>query len=354
MPLRRVIHRNTRNLGIPEVQNNIESSGKPDIVLKEDFGRDKDLKTLLKTVQPEPFTGEDLDNANHKSLKWVFTQLELNMRQRQWVEFLQGFNYKIKFRPSKENQAADALSRRVATLAISLLSSSLPEEVQQENQILTEAHDYPLAAHPGYHKMFSNLKRDFFWPRMKKDTLDYVRRCLICQKTKAEQVKIRGKLQPLDIPQMKWECISMDFVTGLPKTIGNYDSIFVIVDKLTKVAHLIPVKQTAIVADIAQVFVKEIVKLHGIPAKIISDRDAKFTSKFWQAMFQSLGTQLNLSTAYHPETDGHTERVNQVIEDMLRAYCNQQPQKWIKFLHLVEDASWENWDDLVVQFPHLG
>ncbi|MCO5601915.1 hypothetical protein L7F22_056041 [Adiantum nelumboides] len=322
--------------------------------------------------------------TDHKSLKWIFTQPELNMRQRRWVEFLQEFNFEIKFRPGKENQAADALSRRVATLAISLLSSSLPEEVQQKiqlddyfgpliqeiqaqskreyladfiltdgllyykqrmcipfemrSQILIEAHDNPLAAHPGYHKMFSNLKRDFFWPRMKKDTLDYVRRCLICQKTKAERVKIPGKLQPLDIPQMKWECISMDFVTGLPKTTGNYDSIFVIVDKLTKVAHLIPVKQTATAADIAQVFVKEIVRLHGIPARIISDRDAKFTSKFWQAMFQSLGTQLNLSTAYHPETDGQTERVNQVIEDMLRAYCNQQPQKWIKFLHLVEFA----------------
>ncbi|MCO5609185.1 hypothetical protein L7F22_063408 [Adiantum nelumboides] len=153
---------------------------------------------------------------------------------------------------------------------------------------------------------------------MKKDTLDYVRRCFICQKTKAERVKIPGKLQPLDIPQMKWECISMDFVIGLPKTTGNYDSIFVIVDKLTKVAHLIPVKQTATATvDIAQVFVKEIVRLHGIPARIISDRDAKFTSKFWQAMFQSLGTQLNLSIAYHPETNGQTKRVNQVIEDML-------------------------------------
>ncbi|MCO5595420.1 hypothetical protein L7F22_049462 [Adiantum nelumboides] len=239
--------------------------------------------------------------TDHKSLKWIFTQPELNMRQRRWVEFLQEFNFEIKFRPGKENQAADALSRRVATLAISLLSSS-------------------------------------YLRRMKKDTLDYVRKCLICQKTKAERVKIPRKLQLLDIPQMKWECISMDFVTGLPKTTGNYDSIFVIVDKLTKVAHLIPVKQTATAADIAQVFVKEIVRLHGVPDRIISDRDAKFTSKFWQAMFQSLRTQLNLNTAYHPETDGQTKRVNQVIEDILRAYCNQQPQKWIKFLHLVKFA----------------
>ncbi|MCO5566566.1 hypothetical protein L7F22_020243 [Adiantum nelumboides] len=120
---------------------------------------------------------------------------------------------------------------------------------------------------------------------------------------------------------MKWECISMDFFTGLPKTTGNYDSIFVIVDKLTKVAHLITVKQTATAADIAQVFVKEIVRLHGIPARIISDRDVKFTSKFWQAMFQSLGTQLNLSTAYHPETDGQTERVNQKKKDGTFRLC---------------------------------
>ena len=124
---------------------------------------------------------------------------------------------------------------------------------------------------------------------------------------------------------MKWECISIDFITALPKVTGNFDSIFVVTDKLTKVIHLIPTKTTASASDIAQIFVKEIVRLHGIPARIISDRDAKFTSKFWTAMFQSIGTRLNLSLAYHPEIDGQTERVNQVIEDMLRSYCNQQP-----------------------------
>ena len=132
--------------------------------------------------------------------------------------------------------------------------------------------------------------------------------------------------------------ISMNFITGLPKTTGNFDSIFVVVDKLTKVAHLVPVKTIVTVADIAHIYVKEIVILHEIPAIIVSDRDAKFTSRFWQAMFQSLGTQLNLSSAYHPETDGQTERVNQVVEDMLRSYCNQQPNLWIKYLPLVEFA----------------
>ena len=151
-------------------------------------------------------------------------------------------------------------------------------------------------------------------------------------------MKLPRKLHPLAIPKMKWECISMDFVTGLPKVLGGFDSIFVVVDKLTKVAHFIPIRISATAADVAQLFVREIVRLHGVPARIISDRDAKFTSKFWRAMFQSLGTLLNLSSAYHPETDGQTERVNQVLEDMLRSYCSQQPQLWIKYLPLVEFA----------------
>lgn len=111
------------------------------------------------------------------------------------------------------------------------------------------------------------------------------------------------------------------------------------VDKLTKVAHLIPSHTIVSATDIAQLFVREIVRLHGVPvARIISDHDVKFTSKFWRAMFQSLGTLLNLSSAYHPETEGQTERVNQVIEDMLRSYCSQQPRLWLKFLPLVEFA----------------
>ena len=107
---------------------------------------------------------------------------------------------------------------------------------------MNEAHEAPLAPHLDYHKMFATLKQTFFWPRMKKDTLEFTRKCLICQKTKAERVKLPSKLHPHDVPQMKWECISMDFVAGIPKVTGGFDSIFVVVDKLTKVAHLIPVK----------------------------------------------------------------------------------------------------------------
>ena len=115
----------------------------------------------------------------------------------------------------------------------------------------------------------------------------------------------------------------MDFITALPKITGKFDSIFVVANRLTKVVHLIPTRTIASMLDVAQLFVKEIVRLHGIPTKAISDRDAKFTSKFWTAMFQSIGTHLNLSSAYHPKIDGQIERVTQVIEDMLRSYCNQ-------------------------------
>ena len=161
---------------------------------------------------------------------------------------------------------------------------------------------------------------------------------LFSRRSKLRESRFQGKLHPLDIPQMKWECISMDFITTLPKVGGNFDAIFVVVDKLTKVAHLVPTRMSVSPSDIAQIFIKEIVRLHGIPAWIINNRDAKFTSRFWTTMCQSLGTVLNLSLAYHPKTDGQTKRVNQVIKDMLSSYCSQQPCLWLNFLPLVEFA----------------
>ena len=129
-----------------------------------------------------------------------------------------------------------------------------------------------------------------------------------------------GLLQPHDVPMSKWEVICMDFVVGLPLTSHRHNSILVIVDKLTKSAHFISVRETYDVTDLARVFVSEVILLHGIPKKIISDRDPRFTSRFWTSLHSVLGTQLNLSTTYHPETYGQDERVNQVMEDMLRMY----------------------------------
>eukprot|EP00253_Pinus_taeda_P017455 PITA_17455 len=159
-----------------------------------------------------------------------------------------------------------------------------------------------------------------------------------CQQIKAEHQHPAGLLQPLPIPKWKWETISMEFITGLPKSKKNNDSIMVVVDKLSKSAHFIPVQSTYRAMQIAHVFMQNIFKLHGLPKTIISDRDIKFTSVFWKTLFEELRTQLNFSTAYHPQTDGQIERVNQVVEDMLRAYVMQQPTKWEDYLHLVEFA----------------
>ena len=169
--------------------------------------------------------------------------------------------------------------------------------------ILIEAHNVPTAAHPGYIKTYNTLRKSFYWHGLKRDVLAYVTRCLTCQQIKAEQVKYPGKLQPLDIPQMKWESISMDFVTGLPKSQG-YDSIYVVVNMLTKMVNLFPVRKEASAKDITYVFMKGVFMYHGLPRRIVSNRDTKFTSNFWRAIFKAIETKLSFSTAYHPQTDG--------------------------------------------------
>ena len=130
----------------------------------------------------------------------------------------------------------------------------------------------------------------------------------------------------------------MDFITGLPMNWRQHDSIIVVVDKLTKATHFILVKSTHKTSDIAKIFMKEILKLHGFPKAIVSNRDVKFTSNFWKGLFAYLGTKINFSTAYHPQMDGQTERVNQVLEDMLRMYMMDKPTKSKDYLHLLEFA----------------
>jgi hypothetical protein len=142
-------------------------------------------------------------------------------------------------------------------------------------------------------------------------------------------------LQPLPIPEWKWEIISLDFITGLPKNQKKNDSIMVVIDKLSKSAHFIPVKSTYKAINIAEIFMKEIFRLHGIPKMVISHRDVKFMSKFWKELFAGLDTNLNFSTSYHPQMDGKTERTNHILEDMLRMYVRMKPTKWEEYLHLV-------------------
>jgi hypothetical protein len=204
--------------------------------------------------------------------------------------------------------------------------------------ILKEMHNVAYVGHPGYQKTVVAVKSHYFWPSMKKEIVEYIARCMECQKVKAEHRHPTGLLQPLPIPEWKWDVVTMDFITGLPRTRKQHDSIMVVVDKLTKAAHFIPLKTTHGAADVADIFLKEVARLHGIPKTIVSDRDPKFTSNFWKGLFKGFRTNLNFSTAYHPESDGQTERVNRVIEDMLRMYVMDKPSRWEDYLHLVEFA----------------
>src|SRR5262249_1617813 len=167
---------------------------------------------------------------------------------------------------------------------------------------------------------------------------EYVSKCLVCQQVKAEHQRPVGLMQRLDIPVWKWDEITMDFVVGLPKTQRGHDAIWVVVDRLTKSAHFIPIKLSQPVEQLAKLYIDNIVRLHGIPVSIISDHDARFTSKVWKGLQEALGTQIKLSTAFQPQTDGQSERTIQTLEDMLRSCSLNWKDSWDKQLSLVEFA----------------
>ena len=150
---------------------------------------------------------------------------------------------------------------------------------------------------------------------MKIEIARYIAKCDTCQKVKAIHLRSAGELQPLPILAWKWEDISMDFIVGLPKTSKGFDPIWVILDRLTKSAHFLPVKSIYPTIQYAKIYLARIMSLHGVPKTIVSDRGTQFVSSFWKQLHASLGTKLLYSTAYHPQTDGQTERVNQVLED---------------------------------------
>ncbi|GJS77742.1 reverse transcriptase domain-containing protein [Tanacetum coccineum] len=337
--------------------------------------------------------------TDHKSLQHILNQKELNMRQRRWLELLSDYDCEIRYHPGKANVVADALSRKerdqplrvralVMTIGLDLPKQILkaqtearkPENIKNEDVggmlvenaknpeairteklepradgtlclngrswlpcygdlrtvIMHESHKSKYSIHPGSDKMYQDMKKLYWWPNMKADIATYVSKCLTCAKVKAEHQRPSGLLVQPEIPQWKWDNITMDFVTKLPKSPQGFDTIWVIVDRLTKSALFIPMRETDPLEKLARLYLKEVVARHGIPVSIICDRDPRFASRFWRTLQKALGTSLDMSTAYHPETDGQSERTIQTLEDMLRACVIDFGKGWVNHLPLVE------------------
>ncbi|KAH0636086.1 hypothetical protein KY289_036001 [Solanum tuberosum] len=338
--------------------------------------------------------------TDHKSLHYVFTQKELNLRQRRCLEFLKDYDMSVHYHPGKANVVADALSRlsigsvahveeerkelardvhRLARLGVRLMSisddgvtiqngaeSSLVEKVKEKqdsdaiflelkgavhNQrvevfshggdgvlhyqgrlcvpdvgelrqhILTEAHNSRYLIHPGATKMYRDLQEVYWWNGMKRDIADFVAKCPNCQQVKVEHQKPGGMTQEIDIPTWKWEVINMDIITDSAE-------------------------------DYAKIYINEIVRLHGVPLSIISDRGSQFTSHFWKSFQKGLGTQVNLSTAFHPQTDGQAEHTIQTLEDMLRACVIDFKGSWDDHLPLIEFAYNNSYHSSIQMAPY--
>jgi len=307
--------------------------------------------------------------VDNSSVRYFEGKPKISERQTRWLDRIAEFQPQISYLKGKHNAVADALSRHPLHLG-AISTVQVPDELLQEfrdalkgdprtdvlvklksyttkegllyhkdqlyvpdsrtlrTKLLQAYHDSPLGGHFAVEKTLEKLRRDFFWPEMERELKEYVRSCDQCQRTKPSNQQPAGLLHPLPIPSRNWESVSMDFLTGLPKTQRGKDAIFVVVDRLSKMCHLCPTTKDASAPDIARLFFSDIFRLHGMPTSIVSDRDAKFTSNFWKALFDLCGVDLRLSSAYHPQTDGQTERTNRTLEQVLRNYINHRQDDW--------------------------
>lgn len=345
---------------------------------------EKEMLAIVKAIRKwrpyllgKPF----IVRTDQKSLKFLLEQRISTPLQTRWLPKIMGYEYVIQYKKGRENQGADALSRK-AEFELSAISlpvadwwSVLQEEVQKEPfytgtveqasqqdaqkylkrdrvwffkgkillsptssllpAMMTEHDSTPTGGHFGYHKTLARIKSCFVWPNMQKSVKEFVKNCDICQRCKTECSLPAGLLQPLPIPEKVWSDVSMDFIEGLPKSKGK-SAIMVVVDRLTKYAHFIPLSHPFTAITIAQAFVDHVVRHHGIPTSIVSDRDKVFVSSFWQTLFRLQGTRISMSSSYHPQSDGQTEVVNRTLEQYLRCFAGEQPTKWVEWLAWAE------------------
>jgi len=205
-------------------------------------------------------------------------------------------------------------------------------------KVMESEHDTKVAGHMGQDKTIELIRRNFWWPKMNERIIDFVRSCPECQRNKAARHQPYGLTSPLELPYAPWQSIAMDFITELPLS-GGCDQLWVVIDRFTKMAHFLPLKiEKKTAADLAVIFAKEIWRHHGLPTDIVSDRDSRFTSETWREFLRSSGIRPRMSTAFHPQTDGQTERLNQTIEAYLRAFVNKEQDDWKRLLPMAEFA----------------
>ncbi|KAF1331522.1 Pol protein, partial [Globisporangium splendens] len=357
--------------------------------------------------------------TGHASLRTAINSPHLSQRMARWLAFFSEFNFRVEYKPGKENVLADALSRRpdyessvgdssdalclertpdLMHLSISRVQAKLKDNIQSlypkddecrlllahfdgsskeslpaklesklarfsyhdgllwhrlsnfdyprvyvphdqdlKLSILHEFHDAPASGHLGREKTFLQMSNVFWWPHQYKWVANYVRSCEQCQRVKPAG-KNKAPLHPLPIPQDCWKSVSMDFVFGFPEDKARNTGVVVFVDRLSKMVHVAPVRKHVTAQETACLLLEHVFRYHGLPESIVSDRDPRFTAAFWRELFRLLGTDLALSTADHPETDGQTERVNRVVEDILRSIAVDHPRDWSRWLPYAEFA----------------
>ena len=323
--------------------------------------------------------------TDHNPITFFSTQQTLSRRQARWLETLSSFTFEFKYRPGRTN-VADPLSRQPVgpaptgevnlLLAIQRRRADIMSRIRQgyrwdpwfkdsdnlkdlsfvdgvyrrgelvvvpdhgglRNDILYEIHDTKYAGHLGRRKTRAALAERYWWPHFAHDVVEYIKRCDACARNKPSTTAPGGLLQPLPVPEAPWEAVSMDFITCLPETKRGNDAILVFVDRLTKMVHFAPTTTSIGAEEAARLFFEHVFRLHGLPKRVLSDRDARFTSRFWKALMTMLGTKQDLSSAFHPQTDGQTERVNRTLEQMLRMFVAPSQDDWDELLPAVEFA----------------
>ncbi|KAA0059508.1 DNA/RNA polymerases superfamily protein [Cucumis melo var. makuwa] len=276
--------------------------------------------------------------TDHKSLKYIFDQKELNLRQRRWLKLIKDYDCTIEYHPALLNELRG--SKAVVTTED---SGSLLAQFQVRSSLVTEIVRRQ-SEDSNLHKMFEKSKKGL----EKKLTVQLT----LCIQVKPVRQRPEGFLNPLPVPEWKWEHITMDFLFGLPRTSSGHDGIWVIVDRLTKTTRFIPIKMTSTLDQLARLYVDKIVSQYGVPVSIVSDRDPRFTSKFWHSLQKAMGTGLKFSTSFHPQTDGQSERTIQTLEDMLRACVLQLKGSWDTHLPLMEFAYNNNYQSSIGMAPY--